>query len=233
MKALLVGCDAHTINSIRLALQLRWPELAVITEMTRRKGLQTLRNLSPELVFVVVDPIPSDLDSLEFLQEARAVVSDAILMALSHHPSDTELTAALEAGADNYVSLPVNGPVLVARLMAILRRSRRQPEASQVSLAGGRLRLHLPTCETYVEERLVRLTPTEFRLLYYLARERNRVVTHETLQGAIWGDGDANSLYCLRKYIQRLRHKLNGSLGDDVQILAVPRVGYQLTDSAI
>jgi len=230
MKALFVGCDAHTINSIRLALQLRWSELAVMTEMTRRKGLQTLRDLSPELVFAVVDPMPADLDSLEFLQEARAT-SDAILMALSHHPSDTELTAALEAGADEYLSLPVNGPVLVARLMAVLRRSRKQAEASQVSLAGGRLRLHPPTCETYVEERPVRLTPTEFRLLYYLARERNRVVTHEALQGAIWGDGDANSLYCLRKYVQRLRHKLNGPLGDDVQILAVPRVGYQLTDS--
>ncbi len=232
MKALLVGCDMHTVLSIRLALQLRWPELAVITEMTRRKGLQTLRNLSPELVFVVVDPTPSDLDSLEFLQEARAVVSNAILMALSHHPSDTELTAALEAGADNYVSLPVNGPVLVARLMAILRRSRRQPEASQVSLAGGRLRLHPVTYKAYVDEHPVRLTPTEFRLLYRLAADKNHVVTHEALQDAIWGDEVAYSLYGLRKYIQRRRHKLKATLGDDVQIVSVSRVGYQLIDSA-
>jgi len=232
MKALLVGCDTHTALSIRLALQLRWPELVVMTEMTRRKGLQTLRDLSPELVFAVLDPIPADLDNLEFLQEARAT-SNAILMALSHHPSDTELTAALEAGADNYVSLPVNGPVLVARLMAVLRRSRGQAEVSQVSLAGGRLRLHPVTYKAYVEERPVRLTPTEFRLLYRLAANKNHVVTHEALQDAIWGDEVAYSLYGLRKHVQRLRHKLKATLGNDVQILAVPRVGYQLTDSAI
>jgi DNA-binding response OmpR family regulator len=127
MRTLLVGCDARTALSIHLALQLRWPEVAVVQEATRRQGLQALQTLAPSLVFVMTGPTPSDLDDLEFLQAARTL-SPAALFALSSQPSDTEMTAALAAGADAYLSLPVNGPELLVKTIAVLRRA---PELNQ------------------------------------------------------------------------------------------------------
>lgn len=127
MRALLVGCDAHTAFSIHFALQLRWPEVTVVQEATRRKGLQLLRDLAPSLVFVMTGSAPSDLDDLEFLQAARTA-SPAALFALSSQPNDTELTATLAAGADAYLSLPINGPELLAKTIAVLRRA---PELNQ------------------------------------------------------------------------------------------------------
>lgn len=122
MRALLIGCDAHTTLSIHLALQLRWPEVTVAQEATRRKGLQVLPDFAPSLVFVMTGPAPSDLDDLEFLQAARTA-SPAALFALSSQPNDTELTATLAAGADAYLSLPINGPELLAQTIAVLRRA--------------------------------------------------------------------------------------------------------------
>lgn len=127
MKALLIGCDARTTLSIHLALQLRWPEVTVAQEATRRQGLQVLRDFAPNLVFVMTGPAPSDLDDLEFLQAARTA-SPAALFALSSQPNDTELTATLAAGADAYLSLPINGPELLAKTIAVLRRA---PELNQ------------------------------------------------------------------------------------------------------
>jgi len=230
MRALLVGCDGHTALSIRLALRLRWPELELIAEKAGQQGLRLVHDLSPELVFIAIEPPPSDLDSLEFLQEMRPI-SDAVLIAVSDRPSDIELTAALEAGADEYLSLPVNGPVLLARVTAALRRAKKPLEPGQLSLAGGRLQLHPLSYEATVAGQPLRLTPTEFKLLHCLARERGHVVAHEALQKAIGDDGYSGSLDCVHKYIQRLRQKLRAALGDDIRLLSVPRVGYQLIDT--
>ncbi len=126
MRTLLIGCDARTAHSIHLALQLRWTEVTVVQEATRRKGLQVLRDFAPSLVFVMTGPTPSDLDDLEFLQLVRTL-SPAALFALSSQPNDTEMTATLAAGADAYLSLPINGPELLAKTIAVLRRA---PELS-------------------------------------------------------------------------------------------------------
>jgi len=229
MKVLLVSCNTHTAISIHLALQLRWLELEILQAETRRNGLRALKELSPELVFIMVDPLPSDLDTLEFLQEAR-LFSDAVLIALSREPSDAELTLYLGAGADDYLALPVNGPVLLAHIIAVLRRAGWPLEMGKVSLAGGRLMLDPLSYRACLGEYPLHLTPTEFKLLYCLAKERGHVVPRAALQDAIGGGEDPGSLARLRQYVYRLRQKLNGALGDAVQILSVPGVGYQLID---
>ncbi len=229
MQALLIGCDTHTSISIRLALQLRWSEVEIIAEAIRRRGLQLLRDSSPDVVCVTLDAAQADIHALEFLQEARAT-SEAVLIALTRQPSDPELIACLEAGADIYVRLPINGPALLAHILAVLRRTGKLQQVDRISLAGGRLTLNPLTYEINVGGRQLHLTPTEFKLLLHLARERNRVVPHDALQDLVWGDDDSGSLYGLRKYIHRLRQKLNAVIGDQVQIVAVPCIGYQLVD---
>lgn len=232
MHALLIGCDTHTCISIRLALQLRWSEVEIITEATRRRGLQLLRNASLDVVCVTLDAAQPDIHALEFLQAARAI-SEAILVALTQQPSDQELIACLEAGADSYIRLPINGPALLAHILAVLRRTGRLQQVDRISLAGGRLTLNPLTYEIDVGGQHLHLTPTEFKLLLHLAKERNRVVPHDILQDLVWGEDDSGSLYGLRKYIHRLRQKLNSAVGDQVQIVAVPCVGYQLVDDAL
>lgn len=231
MQALLIGCDTHACISIRLALQLRWSEVEIIAEATRRKGLQLLRNSSPDTICVTLDATPGDIHALEFLQEARAI-SEAVLIALTQQPNDQELIACLEAGADSYVRLPINGPALLAHILAVLRRTGKLQQVDHISLAGGRLTLNPLTYEIDVGGQHLHLTPTEFKLLLHLARERNHVVTHDALQDLVWGDDDPGSVYGLRKYIHRLCQKLNAVIGDQVQIVTVPCVGYQLVDDA-
>lgn len=232
MQVVLIGCDTHTSISIRLALQLRWSEVKIIPEATRRRGLQLLRNASPDVVCVTLDAAQPDIHTLEFLQAAR-VISEAILVALTQQPSDQEHIACLEAGADSYIRLPINGPMLLAHILAVLRRTGRLQQMDRISLAGGRLTLNPLTYEVDVGGQHLHLTPTEFKLLLHLAKERNRVVPHNVLQDLVWGYDDSESPYGLRKYIHRLRQKLNEAIGDQVQILAVPCVGYQLVDDAL
>jgi DNA-binding response OmpR family regulator len=136
--------------------------------------------------------------------------------------------AAVEAGADDYMQVPVSSALFVARARAALRRAFRFNDAEERVATCGDLQVDPARHEASVNGRCLRLTATEFKLLLYMARRGGRVARNESLRNLIWG-GDAE-VYgpCLRKYIQHLRRRLEEIPDCTISIVTVSRVGYKL-----
>lgn len=229
MRVLLIAFDAREGNIIKLTLRQRWPEAEIVGVGNGEQGLAHLQEMQPNLVLASMT-LP-DMDGLSLLQKIRAY-SDAVLVALDSDGNDTNLVAALEAGADDYLRTPIVGVQLVARVGAALRRAGRPDGQSELAVRCGDLQLNLATYEACLGGTALYLTPTEFKLLYHLAKNSNRIVSSTALERLVWGSDDRFSVDSLRKYIQRLRRKLQAAPGKMVRIETAPRYGYKLTESA-
>jgi two-component system KDP operon response regulator KdpE len=228
MKALLIGLDLHVANSITVSLRVRWPDSQVIGTDTGKQGLRDVSDLCPDLI--MVDTALPDVHWLELVERLRAG-SDAVLVVLAREANDTELVAALEAGADDYFDPSGNGRTLIARTAASMRRAQGFATAGQSALRCGNLIVNPETFEVRIDEEPLYLTPTEFKLLHHLARSKGRVVTQQALESMVWGSRDQFSTDCLRKYIRRLRQKLENTPNLGVEIVTLPRIGYKLVES--
>jgi len=228
MKALLIGLNLHVANSIAVSLRVRWPDTQVVGAETGRQGLQDVSDLSPDLI--MVDTALPDVHWLELVERLRAA-SDAVLVVLAKEANDTELVAALEAGADDYFDPSVNGRSLLARTGASVRRARGFATAGQPALRCGNLIVNPEAFEVRIDGEPLYLTPTEFKVLHHLARSKGRVVTQQALESMVWGSRDQFSTDCLRKYIRRLRQKLENAPNLGAEIVTLPRIGYKLVES--
>lgn len=228
MKAAFVGLDASMANSVALGLRVRWPDTQVIAAETGRQGLQDVGALSPDLV--MLDIALRDVHWLELVEKVRAA-SDAVLIVLAREVNDTELVAALEAGADDCLDPYLNGTLLIARVGAALRRARGFATAAQSALKCGSLVINPESFEAHIDGQPLYLTPTEFKVLHHLARSKGQVVTQQALESMVWGSRDRFSTDCLRKYIRRLRQKLEEVPAMGVEIVTLPRIGYKLVES--
>jgi two-component system KDP operon response regulator KdpE len=228
MRALLIGLDIHLANSIAVSLCVRWSDTQVIEAETGKQGLRDVSDLSPDLI--MLDMTVRDIHWLELIEKLRTA-SDAFLMVLTTEADDTELVAALEAGADDYLDSSLNGRSLVARVGAGLRRAQGFAIAGDPALRCGNLMVNPESFEVRVDGQVLHLTPTEFKVLHHLARSKGRVVTQQALESMVWGSRDQFSTDCLRKYIRRLRQKLESASNLGVEIVTLPRIGYKLVES--
>jgi two-component system KDP operon response regulator KdpE len=175
---------------------------------TGRDALTIAAAESPSLV--VLDLGLPDLDGTEVCRELRGWSSAAILILTARHDEEATI-AALDAGADDYVTKPFSPPELLARVRALLRRVARQEsgEAARTTIEVGTVRIDLAARVAERDGVRVRLTPTEWELLATLASNAGRVMTHQQLFNTVWkgrvfGDAQAH----LRVHIAHLRRKL-------------------------
>jgi two-component system KDP operon response regulator KdpE len=154
----------------------------------------------------ILDLVLPDGDGVEVARELRSWSTMPILV-LSAVGEEDEKVRALEAGADDYVTKPFGTRELVARLEAVRRRAR--PEPDEPVLRSGELELDLPAHELRQGGAVVHLTPTEWGLLETLLRHRGRVLTHRTLLGEVWGEAYRDDVPTLRAHVANLRHKLS------------------------
>jgi two-component system KDP operon response regulator KdpE len=225
VRALIVG-DEDIAATIRLALRMRWPDSKVVIQ-DAWPARHLLAHEPPDVVFVwAAHP---DLDALALVREIRDA-SDVVIFFVGS--SDTEMAAAeaLEAGADDYLALPINEPLLVARVCAVLRRVKQVAHGERPAVQCGDLLIDPNSHEARLNDRPLHLTPTEFKLLYHLVEHQGRVVTQRALEHVIWGNSDRLYLDVLRKHVQRLRQKLEAPRRGRMTITTVPRVGYRLAD---
>ncbi|MBI2861346.1 MAG: response regulator transcription factor [Chloroflexi bacterium] len=187
-------------------------------------GLREFFQRRPDLVLLDIS-LPR-MNGWEVCQRIREVSEIPIVM-LTAAGREQDRVRGLNMGADDYISKPFGGRELVARVTAALRRYRTPaPEQEEDDYADAKLRIDFRRHVVYVDGQLVSLSPTEFRLLAYLVRNRGQALTHDQILEQVWGD-NSESFDSVKQYISYLRHKL----GDDPEtpqiILTVRGTGYR------
>jgi two-component system KDP operon response regulator KdpE len=172
----------------------------------------------------IVDLMLPDMDGVELTERLREW-SEMPIIVLSAVGEEEAKVRALGAGADDYVTKPFGPPELVARLQAALRRVSGNEEEPVVELGGLRVDLAASVVARDGEE--IHLTPTEFRLLRVLIRNRGRLMTHRALLRDVWGPAWSEDTATLRTHIANLRRKIESPEGERL-IRTDPGVGYRI-----
>ncbi|MFB3119615.1 MAG: response regulator transcription factor [Stenotrophomonas maltophilia] len=225
MKILVADNDPGTIEAVGICLSLRWPH----GEMCFPEDREDLLNLiSHEALDLVV--LNSGLyagSGYSICREIRAFSAVPVIMTI---PTDDEadLIRALDAGADDCMDQPVGAPELLARMVAIFRRTQRLPLVkSSRPFVSGHLYINFDANEVRMDGDEVKLTFTEFELLRCLVNNPKRVMSHSQLACLVWGEEDEGSRNSLKVHIQHLRQKLGESAGKPKYIFSERGCGYK------
>lgn len=209
MKILLVDDDPEILDAVSVGLHFHWQDSTVLTAQTGAEALRVFYEEAPDLV--VLDVTIPDSTGFELLQEIRRV-SDVPIIMLTALQTETNQVRALDLGADDYVVKPFSVMALLARMRSVLRRIGQMPGSSAaVETAIGELSINYQNQQVWLRGHLVPLTPSEYRLLYQLARNVGRVVPNRVLRERVWSADWEATPNDLKALVSRLRAKL----GDD------------------
>lgn len=229
IKVLLVEDDAQFLDLT--AYVLRRERFVVVEASDGATALRRWKADVPDLV--VLDLGLPGLDGFEVLRRIREDDETTPVLVLSERKSAQDLLRCFKLGTDDFVSKPFEFGELTARMRAILRRARGSIEANsepRIQLNG--LTLDPDAHEVTWRDRWIRLTPTEFRILYVLATNAGHVVPASRLYTYVWG-GDGGDANALRSHISHLRRKLEEIGGSAPgRVTSVPAVGYAFRQSA-
>lgn len=198
---------------------------SVSTATTGYAALDAVERSAPDLV--VLDLGLPDLDGREVCQRLRQGRTTPIIVLSARH-DESEKVAALDAGADDYVTKPFSTDEFLARIRAALRRAENTAMTAGELLRGD-LRIDLDRRRVRRGEEEIRLTPKEFELLLFLAQRPDRVLTHRTILKAIWGPNASEQPEHLRVLVAALRKKIEPVPGQPMYLLTEPWVGYRFT----
>ena len=208
-----------------LQTNLRGAGYEVETAATAEQALAAAALREPEAL--ILDLVLPDRSGTEVCRELRTWSSVPVIV-LSAIGDESEKVAALDAGADDYVTKPFGMAELLARVRAAMRRV---PAASEPVVEVGELRVDIPDRSVTVGGRPVQLTPNEFDLLRLFVQHRGKLLTHKTILREVWGPAyDAESHY-LHVYVSQLRRKLEPDPTRPRYILTEPGAGYRLVES--
>jgi len=200
-------------------------KLRVLEADTGRRGVSLAASARPDLV--IVDLGLPDMDGADVIRQLREWSSVPIIV-LSARTREEEKVAALDAGADDYLTKPFGVPELLARIRAQLRRRSRGTADEASKLRFGVVEVDFEMRIVQREGRAIHLTPIEYRLLVSLARHAGRVLTHRQLLQEVWGPSRIDSPHYLRIYMGHLRQKLERDPAQPEHIVTETGVGYRL-----
>ena len=200
----------------------------IVEAATAREGLAQAAGRNPELI--LLDLGLPDLDGLEVVRTIRRSAPTPIIV-ISARGQEQDKVAALDLGADDYLTKPFGASELLARIRVALRRSALPPGApAEPVFQTGELRVDLVRRQVFRGGEEAHLTPTEYRLLAALIRHAGRVSTHRQLLEEVWGANYADQSHYLRVYMAQLRHKLERDPTRPRLLTTEPGVGYRLRD---
>jgi DNA-binding response OmpR family regulator len=224
---LVVDDEERMARFIRLNLE---HDGFLVTEAYRgMKAIQAVRTDLPDLI--ILDVMMPDIDGFEVLKIIREVSSVPVIM-LTAKGEEDDRVRGLELGADDYISKPFSPRELVSRVKAVLRRTEAAGTASRSELieVDDRLKIDFGRREVWVNNELVKLRPTEYRLLYHLVQNAGWVVTYDQLLSKVWGYEYRDEPHYVRLYINYLRQKLEEDPANPKYILTERGVGYRFVD---
>lgn len=195
---------------------------AVAEAASGKEGLSQALIFHPDLV--VLDLGLPDLDGMEVIGHLREW-SQVPIVILSVREHESDKIAALDAGADDYVTKPFSMGELLARIRVAIRRAAKTEDEPILTFAD--LTIDLARRVVLLSREEVRLTPTEYECLKYLALHAGRVVTHRQLLRAVWGPNYQEETHYLRVYVGQLRRKVEADPAQPRYITTEPGVGYR------
>lgn len=201
-----------------------------VTEAYR--GLQAIHSLRDEMPdLVILDVMLPDMDGFEVLKMIREVSSVPVIM-LTAKGEEDDRVRGLELGADDYVTKPFSPRELVSRVRAVLRRTEAASTSSRGELieVDDRFKMDFGRREVWVDGKLVKLRPTEYRLLFHLVQNAGWVVTYDQLLSKVWGYEYRDEPHYVRLYINYLRQKIEEDPSDPKYILTERGIGYRFVD---
>lgn len=208
-----------------LSVTLEANQFRTLAAVSGQEGLLLAAQHQPALV--VLDLGLPDLPGHEVLRRLREW-SHVPVVILSVQDDAAGKVAALDAGADDFVTKPFNVGELMARLRVALRHASKQEEAAVFQ--AGHLVVDLAARRVTVNGRELKLSVTEYNLLRLLARHAGKVLTHRQLLREIWGPGHETHTHYLRVYVAHLREKIEADPARPELILTEPGIGYRLRD---
>jgi len=225
-RILVIDDEERMVRFIRLNLE--HDGFLVSEAFNGKQAIQRLRDTTPDLI--LLDVMMPDIDGFEVLQMIREISSVPVIM-LTAKGEEDDRVRGLELGADDYVTKPFSPRELVSRVKAVLRRT----EGATGSMHGlievdEHLKMDFDRREVWKDGKIVKLRPTEYRLLYHLVQNAGWVVSHDQLLAKVWGYEYRDEPHYVRLYINYLREKLEDDPANPKYILTERGVGYRFVD---
>ncbi len=219
-RVLVVDDEASILRALRINLAAR--EYQVTTASDGTSGLAAMARDRPDVL--ILDLGLPDMDGIEVIKGVRGWTATPIIV-LSAWGQESQKVAALDAGADDYVTKPFGMDELLARLRAAVRRASPAPDEPVVITADFTVDLAAKRVVRNGSD--VRLTPTEWQLLEVLVRHAGRLVTQRQLLAEVWGPQYHSEANYLRVYVAQLRRKLEPDPSRPRYLLTEPGMGYR------
>ncbi|TFY86759.1 DNA-binding response regulator [Pseudomonas nabeulensis] len=230
-RVLVVEDDAHIADLI--CLHLRDEHFDVVHSADGSEGLRLLEQGGWDAL--ILDLMLPGVDGLEICRHARAMARYTPIIITSARSSEMHRILGLELGADDYLAKPFSMPELVARVKALLRRvdaMARNLKMDAGSLDLGQLFINPLTRDATLQGQRLDLTPREFDLLYFFARQPGKVFSRMDLLNAVWGYSHEGYEHTVNTHINRLRAKVEADPASPALILTVWGRGYKFAESA-
>jgi DNA-binding response OmpR family regulator len=223
---LVVDDEERMVRFIRLNLE--HDGFRVSEAFNGNQAINKIRSNLPDLV--LLDVMLPDIDGFEVLRIIREVSSVPVIM-LTAKGEEDDRVRGLELGADDYITKPFSPRELSSRVRAVLRRTETSgPSTHGLIEVDDRLKIDFDRREVWVEGELVKLRPTEYRLLYHLVQNAGWVISHDQLLAKVWGYEYRDEPHYVRLYINYLRKKLEKDPSNPKYILTERGIGYRFVD---
>lgn len=224
-RVLVVDDEPKLVKLVRAVLEA--DGFGVLTAANGEEALRQAEEAQPDLVLLDV-LLPGQLDGFQVCRAIREHSPVPVIM-LTAKAQENDRLRGFDTGADDYLTKPFSSRELLARVRAVLRRSRsaEQPQGGQVITAGD-LTVDLSQRRVTVKGREVVLTATEYRLLAELAQHAGKVLLHEELLSRVWGPDYRDEVEYLRAYVRYLRRKIEEDPAQPRHLISRPGIGYML-----
>ena len=223
VSVLVVDDDIRALRMMQRTLALE--DYRVLTVSNGEAALGVFDRESPNLV--LLDIMMPGMDGYNVCQRIREFSQVPIIM-VTAKGSDEEKVKGLDAGTDDYISKPFSSQELLARVRAVLRRTRLRNGHTQPVFCYNELVIDFARRRVSLEGREVNLTATEYRVLSYLALNADRVLTPDQIMEKVWGENYIGETHLLQVNIARLRQKLGDDAKNARYIVTKPGIGYTI-----
>ncbi|MBA4399755.1 MAG: response regulator transcription factor [Chloroflexi bacterium] len=221
---LLIDDEPQILRALKTILAAN--HFQVTSATTGEQGIAMAVAQPPDLI--ILDLTLPDMDGIA-VAEAIREWSRVPIIVLSVRDNEKDKVAALDKGADDYLTKPFGIEELLARIRVALRHSVQAMGNKQSIIKAGPVTVDLARHVATMHGEEIRLTATEFKLLAYLTAHADRVLTHQAILTQVWGFEDFDHVEYLRVYIGQLRKKLEQNPDDPQHILTEPGIGYRFT----